>query len=84
MVVQLKVNTPRGDDVFVDVCEDERELSKITVEKLGFIVSKTLRIESKLWLVYQGETLEGSKTLAYYKIHHMSKVQSVLVLPGGF
>lgn len=81
--MQLKVNTPRGDDEFVDLCDDEKDLEKITVENLRGIICDKLRIVGNIWIVYQGETLEDSQTLAECQIQHMSKVQTGLVLPGG-
>lgn len=84
MVAQLKVHSPRGELVVINVCSTEEQMKSITVKRLGEIIIKELRVEnSEVRMVHQGQSLQESYTLGHYEVRHMSTVQTIFILLGG-
>lgn len=85
MVQQLKVLSPRGQLMVIDVCSSEEELRSMTVTRLADIVIKSLRVENaEVRMVYDGKSLQESDTLGHYNIKHMSSIQTTFIVLGGF
>ncbi|XP_055014812.1 uncharacterized protein LOC129410512 [Boleophthalmus pectinirostris] len=83
MVIQVKVSTPRGQDILIDVCPSADRLKHVTVKQLREMIARRLAIGGDVRMVFQGKPLDDCYTLRHYNIGHMSKIQTLLTLPGG-
>ncbi|KAK9524829.1 hypothetical protein VZT92_017195 [Zoarces viviparus] len=83
MEVQLAVMTPKGEEILFDLCDSELELEKMTVLQMTNKIAEKLQIDN-LRIVYRTKPLEEDKLVGSYGIQHLSVVQTVLMLPGGF
>lgn len=89
MVVQVVVYGFGGDKMMIDLCNDEKELHKITVLDLKKKIAQKLpgkpdQAVDNMQLVFATTRLNADhKRLSEYGIVHKSTIQMVMTLDGG-
>uniref|UniRef100_A0A3Q3AGK4 Ubiquitin-like domain-containing protein n=1 Tax=Kryptolebias marmoratus TaxID=37003 RepID=A0A3Q3AGK4_KRYMA len=86
-IYQVVVHGLRGQKMFIDLCNTEEQMQKMTVRQLKEKITEKLPEtagEENLRLIFADKMLEGDTTLlSEYGIQQQSVIQMVIRVPGG-
>ncbi|XP_037539729.1 uncharacterized protein zgc:194655 [Nematolebias whitei] len=86
-IYQVMVHGVRGEKMFIDLCNTEEQMQKMTVQQLRQKIAEKLPDtagQENLRLIFTDKMLEGDETLlSEYGIQNKSVIQVLIRVPGG-